>query len=130
MNDINAAVGLTNLKEVQENVINKNIDNANYYNKELANVKGVQLLENDPGCSYWIYTMLVDDQQLFMKKMEEKGIMVSRVHERNDKHTCTAQFKSFLPNLDEVVKKMICIPNGWWVTKEQREYIVKSIKEI
>jgi hypothetical protein len=23
---------------------------------------------------------------------------------------------------------MICIPVGWWVTKEQREYIVKSIK--
>ena len=64
-----------------------------------------------------------------MDKMKEKKIMVSRVHERNDKHSCVKQFKSELPNLDKVVKKMICIPNGWWVTKEQREYIVKSIKE-
>ena len=44
MNDVNAAVGLTNLKEVQESVINKNIENANFYNKELKDVKGVQLL--------------------------------------------------------------------------------------
>ena len=129
MNDVNAAVGLTNLKEVQESVINKNIENANFYNKELKDVKGVQLLENGDGCAYWIYTMLVDNQERFMDKMKEKKIMVSRVHERNDKHSCVKQFKSELPNLDKVVKKMICIPNGWWVTKEQREYIVKSIKE-
>ena len=31
--------------------------------------------------------------------------------------------------LIKVVKEMICIPVGWWVTKEQREYIVKSIKQ-
>ena len=54
--------------------------------------------------------------------------MVSRVHERNDKHTCVKEFRSALPNLDKVVKEMICIPVGWWVTKEQREYIVESIK--
>lgn len=130
MNDVNASIGLANLKEVDENVISKNVANAHYYNKELQGVPGVTLLENKEGheSSYWIYTLKVDDQEGFMRKMQEKGIMVSRVHERNDKHTCVKEFKSFLPTLDKVVKEMICIPNGWWITDEEREYIVNTIK--
>ena len=64
-----------------------------------------------------------------MRMMAEKDIMVSRVHERNDKHTCVQDFISHLPTLDKVVEEMICIPVGWWVTEEQREYIVDSIKK-
>jgi dTDP-4-amino-4,6-dideoxygalactose transaminase len=130
MNDVNASIGLANLKEVDENVISKNVANAHYYNKELQGVPGVTLLENKEGheSSYWIYTLKVDDQEGFMRKMQEKNIMVSRVHERNDKHTCVKEFKSFLPTLDKVVTEMICIPNGWWLTDEEREYIVDTIK--
>ena len=131
MNDVNASIGLANLKEVDENVIAKHKANAHYYNEQLKDINGVTLLENKEGhdSAYWIYTIKVERQDDFMTKMQEKGIMVSRVHERNDKHTCVQEFKSALPNLDKVVKEMICIPVGWWVTKEQREYIVKSIKQ-
>ena len=130
MNDVNASIGLANLKEVDENVIAKNVANAHYYNEHLQGVPGVTLLENkkDHESSYWIYTLKVDDQEGFMRKMQEKNIMVSRVHERNDKHTCVKEFKSFLPTLDKVVNEMICIPNGWWLTDEEREYIVNTIK--
>ena len=128
MNDVNAAVGLCNLKEVDKNVIQKNIDNAWYYSREIGLADGITLLKETPGCSFWIYTLKVERRDDFMRMMEEKGIMVSRVHERNDKHTCVKEFRSALPNLDKVVNEMICIPNGWWVTKEQREYIVESIK--
>ena len=131
MNDVNAAVGICNLKEVDKHVISKNKSNAHYYNEQLKNVEGVTLLENNPNhdSAYWIYTIKVDRQDDFMKMMKEKGVMVSRVHERNDKHSCVQEFRSALPNLDVVVKQMICIPNGWWVTNEQREYIVNCIKE-
>ena len=54
--------------------------------------------------------------------------MVSRVHERNDKHSCVSQYTRALPSLDKIVKEMICIPNGWWVSNEEREYIVDCIK--
>jgi hypothetical protein len=50
------------------------------------------------------------------------------VHERNDKHTCTSEFKANLPNLDKTIGKVVNIPVGWWVTKEEREYIVNCIK--
>lgn len=130
MNDINATIGINNLTGVKTN-INTTIDNANFYNQELADVSGVTLLENksDRQSSYWIYTMKVERQQDFMDKMKECNIMVSRVHERNDIHSCMSEFKTDLPNLDKLVKEMICIPVGWWVTPEDRQYIVDCIKD-
>ena len=64
-----------------------------------------------------------------MKHMESKGIMVSRVHERNDLHSCLVESKALLPSLEGVVKTMVCIPVGWWVTEKDREFIVEAIKE-
>jgi len=131
MNDINAVIGIENLKEVDDNVISVHKDNAAYYRKELSGIDGVTLLEdkNDRDSSYWLFTIMVDRKDDFMQKMKDKGIMVSRVHERNDKHSCVKEYRSLLPNVDYVVNHMISIPVGWWVTKEDREYIVKSIKE-
>ena len=63
-----------------------------------------------------------------MKKMQAANISVSRVHERNDIHNCVSEYKEVLPNLDKLVGEMICIPVGWWVSKEDREYIVEQIK--
>jgi len=130
MNDINATIGINNLPGVKLN-INTTIENANFYNQELIDVPGVTLLENksDRQSSYWIYTMKVERQQDFMDKMKECNIMVSRVHERNDIHSCMSEFKTDLPNLDKLVKEMICIPVGWWVTPEDRQYIVDCIKD-
>jgi len=131
MNDVSATVGLENLKEVQENVIDKHIDNGKYYDKELKGVDGVTLLERDPRMesTYWIYSMLVERKQDFMDKMKECGIMVSQVHERNDIHSCVSEYSTHLPSLDKVTPKLISIPVGWWVTKEERKYIVDCIKE-
>ena len=72
--------------------------------------------------------MKVEKRDDFMKMMTDKGISVSRVHERNDKHTCVRDYISHLPSLDKVVEEMICIPVGWWVNKKDREYIVNCIK--
>jgi dTDP-4-amino-4,6-dideoxygalactose transaminase len=63
-----------------------------------------------------------------MAHMKDCNIIVSQVHERNDKHTCTAEFREELPNVDLVTQDMISIPVGWWVTNENREYIVDTIK--
>ena len=129
MNDISATIGLSNFKHI-ETIIEKHQQNAEYYNKELDNIDNIELIhakENNP--SYWIYTLKVKNQKRFMDMMESKGIMVSRIHERNDKHSCVAQYKTKLPNLDMLVNEMICIPVGWWVSKEDREYIVKCIKK-
>jgi dTDP-4-amino-4,6-dideoxygalactose transaminase len=73
--------------------------------------------------------MLVEDRIGFMRKMKEHGITVSQVHERNDKHTCTRDYVSPLPTLDKTISKVVSIPVGWWVTPEERQYIVDCINK-
>ena len=130
MNDINASIGMGNLCHIDK-IIKGHQKCAEYYDEALTNVDRVTLLNNEDGynSACWIYTIKVEDRDKFMDHMQEKEIMVSRVHERNDKHSCVKQYRDELPALDRVSEEMICIPCGWWITKEEREYIVKTIKE-
>ena len=130
MNDVCAAVGMENFKSIDV-IIAKHKENALYYDLKLQNVEGVTLLKREKGfeSAFWIYTLKVDDRPSFYKYMEECNITVSQVHERNDKHSCMAEFKTELPNLDKTIGNVVSIPVGWWVTEEEREYIVDCIRK-
>lgn len=130
MNDVCATVGQENLKHV-ENILKTHRANAAYYNQQLATIPGVTLLDSHPdyGSAYWIYTIKVKNRDGFIQKMKDHGIACSRVHERNDKHTCVKEFVAHLPALDRVISEMVCIPVGWWVTPEDRDYIISKMKE-
>ena len=129
MNDVCAAVGIENFKHLDK-IISKHKENAAYYDKHLQNIEGITLLKREKGfeSAFWIYTLKVDDRPSFYKYMEKCNIIVSQVHERNDKHSCVKEFTTQLPNLDKTIGKIVSIPVGWWVTNEQREYIVECIK--
>ena len=130
MNDVNATVGIENFKHVNE-IVSKHRENAAYYDKHLQNTPGVTLLKREEGheSAFWIYSMLVENRDKFYKWMDECKIAVSQVHERNDKHTCVKEYRSFLPNLDKTIGKVVAIPVGWWITPQEREYIVECIKK-
>ena len=130
MNDVCAAVGIENFQHMN-NIVSKHKDNAAYYDLRLQNVKGVKLLKREEGfeSAFWIYSLLVDDRPSFYEYMKECNIMVSQVHERNDKHSCMEEFKSDLPKLEKTIDKIVSIPVGWWVTEEQRKYIVDCIRK-
>jgi dTDP-4-amino-4,6-dideoxy-D-glucose/dTDP-4-amino-2,4-dideoxy-beta-L-xylose transaminase len=129
MNDINAAIGIANL-EIIDTVVARHRANAAYYDAELADFDGVEVLERAPDreSSFWLYTMHVERRDDFMRKMQESGIAVSRVHERNDTHSCVSDFVADLPQLEKTVARMICIPVGWWVTEDDRARIVDTIR--
>jgi dTDP-4-amino-4,6-dideoxygalactose transaminase len=131
MNDINAAIGLANLKCVKEEIIKIHKENAAYYDTALKDVGGITLLDRDylSDSASWIYSMLVEDRDEFQKMMESKGIMTSQVHQRNDIHSCVKEYRSILPNLDKLENRIISIPVGWWVTEKDRKYIVETIKQ-
>jgi dTDP-4-amino-4,6-dideoxygalactose transaminase len=130
MNDIAATIGIENFGHMKDTVaIHKS--NAEFYNEQLKSVSGVTLLEQLKGfeSSYWLYTIKVQDRDGFTRKMKENGIDVNPVHARCDKHSCVSQYKSFLPGMDYLEQFHISIPVGWWLTKEDREYIVDVIKK-
>ena len=118
----------TNLKFADE-IIQKHKNNAMFYNEVLSNINGLKLLEKNPmhDSAYWIYSMLVENRDGFYKWMKECGIVVSQVHERNDKHTCVRNYVSHLPALDRTIDKIVSIPIGWWVSSEDREYLADCL---
>lgn len=130
MNDVNATVGMCNFAHRDE-IIKKHQDNAAYFDQALKSIPGITLLErhSDRQSAFWIYSILVDRKQDFYRYMQECGIATSQVHERNDIHTCVSAYKAMLPNLDATTPKLSSLPVGWWVTKEDREYIVSCIKK-
>jgi dTDP-4-amino-4,6-dideoxygalactose transaminase len=129
MNDVCATIGLANYDHANENVRTA-MDNGRYYEKELKDVDGIKITQfsTDRKSSYWLFTVLVEDRTSFANMMGSNGIAVSRVHERNDKHTCFSAFKKDLPALESIINKMICIPVGYWVGPEDLKHVVNSIK--
>lgn len=130
MNDLNASIGLANLKYVDSN-LEKIRTIANYYNKELGKINGVKLLHHvdtsEP--SYWIYTIKIVNKSEFITFMNNNGVMCSQVHHRNDTHSCVSEFKTNLPSLDKLEKDIVCIPCGWWMNLDDAMYITNLIKE-
>lgn len=135
MNDINATIGLCNLPHM-ETVLQKCAKNGEYYNEHLRDIVGLELIESQKSPCYWIYTVkvLFDLKNDFMAFMNSKGIVVSQVHARNDRHSCMAKFRrefslSRLDNLNKLEKQICCIPVSWWLSEENLKYIVSTIRE-
>lgn len=130
MNDLSAAIGLSNLEDA-DHIINTNKSNGKYYDNVLADIDGITVIPQVEGAesAYWLYTFHAERRDDLMKHLDEHGIKSSRVHERNDKHTCTIPYRTDLPGVDKAVKTMISIPVGYWVTPEDRKYIVDTIKK-
>ena len=132
MNDINASIGLVNLSNI-ENILEKSRSNALFYNENLNNLGSIKLIDNikDSNPSYNMYTIkiLYNRKNEFLQYMKFKGIVVSQVYTRNDMYSCLKKYICKLPNLDIVENQLVSIPVGWWITEEQRNYIVECIKE-
>lgn len=130
MNNVTATIGSVQLRHMKE-IISRHISNGKYYDEQLSNVPGITPV---PYCentepSYWLYTMKVDRRDDFIKMLEEKSILASPLHHRNDTHSAFSSSKCDLPGLDSWYKDFVHIPCGWWVNESDRELIVNTIKK-
>lgn len=133
MNDICATIGLSNLPGAIRNV-QQHKDNANDIldfignNAEsfAPNVRPLQV-PKDADPAWWILTLRVKNNDGFIAFAKTKGVAVSKVHRRNDCHSCVDAYKTSLPNLDEYDKEYVSIPCGWWLTKDNIETIKKLL---
>jgi len=130
MNDIAATIGIEQLKCVDD-IVSGHVENQRYYDEVLCDVPGVGLI---PKPSYgksssWLYTMHIEKRDHFIEWMKANKVMASRVHERNDKHTAFMASMAKLPGLERFNATQVSIPVGWWITEEDRSYIVEKIGE-
>jgi len=129
MNDIQAGIGLLQLKEF------KNIDkiiksNAEYY---LNNIKSNYFKYSDKNdiSSFWLFTLLSKKSSKIIKVLNRHGIESSKIHLPNHYHPVfknSIRYK--LKNLEKFYSMLVHIPCGWWVKKNQRKKIVEIINSI
>jgi dTDP-4-amino-4,6-dideoxygalactose transaminase len=131
MNDINATIGIHNLQHMN-NILEKNRTNGMFLDKNLKDIPGITLMHNNPKCNsaYWLYTLRVTNKYNFMEKMKDAGIMTSQVHNRNDINSCVENYREILPNLDILETELVCIPVGWWLSSDDLDHIISTIRSI
>lgn len=129
MNDINASIGIENLKNVF-GLIKLCQINSKHLRESIKNPNIEQLeYESHVQSSCWLHTILVDNMQDFILYMKENNIETNPVHTRNDKFSCFHKYKTTLQNLNNITNRWICIPNGWWLTSSDIEYIIDKINK-
>jgi len=129
MNNVNAQIGIAQLDRIN-NIVDPYIENGKFYDEALKAIDGTELLNYYPNSepAYWLYTLKVERREDFIRKLLEEGIMASELHKRNDLHSIFLDSRTDLPNLDAFAPRMVHIPCGWWVSKEDRNRIVSVIK--
>ena len=130
MNDINATIGIENLTRI-DSVLTAHRRHAARITESLQGLSHVTTLTEPPNCEsvYWIYTLKVRDAKEFIDFMKERYITASQVHKRNDVHSCLAEYKRPLPQLDALEDHYVCVPCGWWLHVDDLEKVITAIKD-
>lgn len=128
MNDIAASIGIKNISHAKESVI-EHRKNSKFLIDNIKN-SGIRISPWDENSSYWIFPLHVLNgrKNEFLQYMKDNLISASPVHYRNDDYDCTSMFKEFnLPGVDLFTETQVCIPNGWWLSSNDLEYIVEKV---
>lgn len=130
MNNVNATIGLVQLETI-EALIQKFVTIGKYLDEQLKDIQGLETVVHYPNTesSYWLYTLKVERRNDFIKMMNDNGFMASEIHKRNDHHTYLNDYPTEMPNLDKFYSRLVHIPCGWWVTKEDCDKMVELMKK-
>ena len=111
MNDLAAAVGLGNLEDFPQRLERRRQIGA-FYRETLADVPGLRLLRSDGDRThaYWLFTVLVERREDFIRKLESHGIPSSVVHLRIDHNAVFGGIRTDLPGQEEFNERQVSIP--------------------
>ena len=131
MNDLSASIGLGNLHSFDKKLKRVRAI-AEFYNSELKNIPGLQLMNYNSitsQSSYWLYPMLVENRFEFINTLASKCIPTSVVHLGIDKNTIFGGLDHSLIGQRYFDANQIHIPLHDALTDADVELIVKSIKQ-
>jgi perosamine synthetase len=129
MSRLAGALGSLQMRFLPE-ITAKHRANGAFFDAKLREIAGLRLLSRKDGRvpSHWVYCFLCERRDDLRRRLREAGIYASTVHIRNDGYTCFGAGPAELPVLDAFERGELCVPSGWWITEEQREYIADTIR--
>lgn len=129
LNNIAGAIGVEQMKRLPD-VVARHRENGRFYDEALTDVPGITVCHRPPHrqSAYWVYTFLAEQRDDLLRALRERGVHASKLHLRNDIYSCFQTVPRPLPGVDAFSAKCLSIPCGWWLSSEDREYIVEAIK--
>lgn len=129
MNDISAAIGIEQMKHLDE-IVNSHNKNGTLYSDCLKNVPGVKLISRSAQdfSTYWAYCVLVENRTALEKKLKAEGVGASQIHPRNDVYSVFSKSIRPLPGVDYFAPREIALPCGWWVSENDVRRIANILK--
>lgn len=129
LNDLAAALGLGNLSNFSARLARRR-EIAARYRRELAAVPGLQLLHLAPDRAHacWLFTILVDRREDFIRKLASHNIPASVVHLRIDRNSVFGGQRRDLPGQDDFNSRQVSIPLHEALTEDDVQNIVSVIK--
>lgn len=130
MNSVAASIGLTQMAHLKK-IVKQHYENGSYYDQALANIPGIGLVKRLPESrsAYWVYTFFAERRDDLLHYLRERRVYASKVHLRNDLYSCFGTGRMSYSSLDSFDSRYLCLPSGWWVSEEDREYIVDCISQ-
>ena len=129
MNNLNAAIGIEQLKSI-DSLIDSHRRHAARYDDEINNSKIEKLKPFESGESAcWIYSLLVEDRESFQAYLAEHQVASDWVHVRNDQYSIFSEFRTALPNVDSFERRLINIPVGWWLSDQDVDHVIRIVND-
>jgi perosamine synthetase len=129
MNDLAAAVGLGNLATLSERCARRRAIGARY-REALAEVVGLKLLrcELDRMHAYWLFTVLVERREDFIRALASRGVPATVVHRRIDRNRVFGGVRNDLPGQAAFDASQVAIPLHEGLDAEDVETVIRAVR--
>lgn len=129
LNDLGAAVGLGNLPDMPGNLARHRAIAARY-SQELKGVPGLTLLEYalDRESSWWMFTVLVERREDFIRALKARGALASVVHLAIDRNRVFGGADEALANQRFFDARQIALPVHVGLSDTDVEHIIQSVR--
>jgi dTDP-4-amino-4,6-dideoxygalactose transaminase len=138
--EINAAIGLTQLKRLPE-IIEKRNAIAKYYDDALEKTDGIKPLKTPSNIlnNYYKYVAFLDedlDREKLKEKLRAEGVKCSGevywppLHLQPVYKRLLGTKEGDFPNAEDACKRMLCLPLYAQMTIEDAQYVVEKLREI
>jgi perosamine synthetase len=130
MNDLAAAIGIGNLDDFPLN-LKRRQEMAARYRDELKDISGIEFMEykSDRVSSYWLFTMLVEKREDFIRALKSQGALASVVHMRIDRNSVFRGITPGLVNQEKFNENQVSIPVHNGLTDNDVDLIINTIKK-
>jgi dTDP-4-amino-4,6-dideoxygalactose transaminase len=135
MNNISAAIGLAQLPFI-DNILKRHRDNAEVFSEILGASPLFELLKLDDKAksSNWVFTIRIkastQKRDKVLAELISRGIGAGLVHLPNHNYSAFREFWSELPGTKEFAESQISLPCGWWLEREECEFIANQLIDV